>query len=230
MFALITPDGIVSKYPYTWPQFVADNNNSQYQGPQPSLPDAFMGTAMHQAGYTVAPVQTQPSNHDPRTHEAVELPPGQQADGSYSQVWEVRALDPADVAQRRAQLLAKFIRLVDSSVDQIYIAVIGQRGPEYLSAEADAMAYRAAGYTGAPPDSVRAWQDAQTDPSAPEATAQGAADSILAKAAAWRDVQNALRAARLKAKADAALPSADLVALEQSWLAYRASIRALLKI
>lgn len=129
----------------------------------------------------------------------------------------------ADDLRAAAALLGQRI---DRAVDDVYAAVIGQRHAEYAQAETDAQAYATAGYSGTVPASVQCWATAAG------LTAQAAANNILATAAAWRTASQTMRAARLdhKAMAKAATSSADLTAVNASWGATIAQIRAALGI
>lgn len=113
---------------------------------------------------------------------------------------------------------------IDTAVDAVYAAVIGNRQAEYAEAEAEARAYATAGYTGTVPPSVASWVQASG------LSAQAAADNILSTATAWRGAAQAMRAARLahKAQAKAATTSAQLDAVSASWAATLAQIRAAL--
>jgi hypothetical protein len=87
------------------------------------------------------------------------------------------------------------LRIIDADVDAIYAAVIGNRAPEYMQAEADALDYKAAGYLASPvPPYVQDWADAKS------ATPTWAADNIIATATQWRAAQGSLRSNRLSAK------------------------------
>ena len=128
------------------------------------------------------------------------------------------APDPAVVlVAARAAALVK----IDAETDKVYGDVVGNKGEEYRSAEADAKAFIAANYTGTAGGGVTSW-----------ATAKGwtttqAADDILAQATAWRNAQNAIRANRL-ARKEAARAAADLAALgaiTAQWNGFLTAIR-----
>lgn len=113
------------------------------------------------------------------------------------------------------------IRQIDVDVDAIYAATVGNRQSEYELAEADATAYKDAGYTGTVPASVQVWATVKNW------TAQTSADDILATAAAWRTAQAAIRLARLQRK-EGARTAADLSALDTvkaQWAGFVAAIR-----
>lgn len=92
----------------------------------------------------------------------------------------------------RATLLDR----IDAAADAARLAVAGDplRAAEYQVAEAEAKAYRAAGYAGTVPQSIKSWAEAK------QWTAKRAAEDILAEALAWNGALYALRDARLKAK------------------------------
>jgi hypothetical protein len=118
-------------------------------------------------------------------------------------------------------LITAFVKQVDVDGDAIYDAVIGNRLSEYTQAEADAQAYKTAGYTGTVPGSVQCWATAKGQ------TAQWAADDILTTAAAWLTAQLAIRQNRLGCK-EAARNAATLTALtaaQTAWSAFVSTIR-----
>ena len=88
---------------------------------------------------------------------------------------------------------------VDALCDAARLKVVGDpvRMKEYETAEAQATAYKNAGYTGDVPQYVLSWQQAK---SADNWTAQMAADDILAAAARWEGALAQLRDMRLKTK------------------------------
>lgn len=103
--------------------------------------------------------------------------------------------DPRVVAFLVAQPTQKSIdaKKVDADVDAIY-ATVSNRKFEYDIAEMQAQAYKDAGYKGEVPPFVASWATASgMKPSA-------AADSILAKAAAWRETVETVRAKRFLTK------------------------------
>ncbi|SDP46059.1 hypothetical protein SAMN04488595_109200 [Ralstonia sp. 25mfcol4.1] len=85
---------------------------------------------------------------------------------------------------------------IDAAADAARLAVAGDplRAAEYQIAEAEAKAYRAAGYVGECPLSVKSWAEAKGWSS------KQAADNIIAEANAWNAALYAIRDARLKAK------------------------------
>lgn len=115
---------------------------------------------------------------------------------------------------------AQALRQIDADVDAIYAAAIGNRGPEYEAAEADARAYQLAGFTGAVPASVASWVAASG------MTPEAAALDILAQGTAWRQAAQAIRAQRLQAKAG--VRSGAIAPTLAAWAGFVAQMRAAL--
>lgn len=92
--------------------------------------------------------------------------------------------------------LEELLLSIDNAADSARQRIVGDavRVVEYQVAEADATAYKTAGYTGAVPASVGVWAQAKGW------TAQQAADDILAAAASWQQALIGLRQARLMGK------------------------------
>lgn len=103
---------------------------------------------------------------------------------------------PADVPSA-ASVKAANAKKVDADADSIYASAIGNRATEYSEAEAQATAFKAAGYTGTVPAFVSNWLSNNTKGFT---TATQAADDILAQATAWRGAATAIRGNRLLAK------------------------------
>lgn len=120
------------------------------------------------------------------------------------------------------QLQAEAVQRIDSDVDRIYAAVIGNRQAEYEAAEREAQAYADAGYVGDVPPLVEAWATAKVW------TGAQAADDILTQAVAWRSAQAQIRAARLARKEQArmAADAAGVQAALAAWAAFVAAARA----
>lgn len=87
---------------------------------------------------------------------------------------------------------------IDQAADAARRAVLGDslRALEYQLTAQEATTFAAADYSGDVPPTVQAWMDAAG------LDAKDAADSILAKAAAWKKALYELRALRLKGKQD----------------------------
>ena len=123
---------------------------------------------------------------------------------------------PVPMAEREA-----LMRQIDADADYIYGAVQGNRGIEYTMAEAEATAYKAAGYTGTVPSSVGSWASAKGQ------TATWAADDILATAVAWRGAMAQIRAQRL-ARKEAAKTAPALAPVAAQWTGFVAGIKTAL--
>lgn len=85
---------------------------------------------------------------------------------------------------------------VDAIADAARLKVVGDpvRMKEYETAEAQAQAFKLAGYTGTVPQYVKSWQEAK------QWTAQAACDDILAASDRWQYALGMLRDVRLKTK------------------------------
>ena len=128
------------------------------------------------------------------------------------------AQDAYDLAHpTRKALLLK----IDADTDAIYRAVQGERATEYLLAESDAKAYKAAGYTGTVPDSVASWASAKGQ------TATWAADDILTTATGWRQAQSSIRATRLACKEQARVAN-DMAPIVTQWASFVVAIKTAL--
>ena len=110
---------------------------------------------------------------------------------------------------------------IDTEVDAIYGAAIGNRQAEYEAAERQAQAYADADYTGTVPGMVSSWASAKGW------TGQQAAEDILAQAAQWRGAQDAIRAQRLQRKEQvrAAADAAGVNAVMAAWAGFVAAVR-----
>lgn len=102
-------------------------------------------------------------------------------------------------AQMFTMMRDSFVRQVDQENDEVIDRAIGRRQVQYEMAEAAALAYKTAGYTGDVPEEVDAWVAASG------MTPQAATDDILAQATAWRAVSKMLYRARLGHKRQAAV-------------------------
>jgi len=106
-----------------------------------------------------------------------------------------------DMAPLDDQVVAA-IDLIDSAADAARMAVIAKQTntPEYQRAEAQARAFKAAGYpTGDVPRNVAGWVAAKWRD---EMTAQQAADDIILTADRWYQLLDDIRDMRLAAKED----------------------------
>jgi hypothetical protein len=139
------------------------------------------------------------------------------ADGNQALLADVPAL---------AERIAAAMRKIDADADAIYGSVLGNRGEEYKGAEADAKAFKQAGYSGAVPTGVSSWVAASG------MTAQGAADDILATADNWRGAMAQIRSNRLARKkaVEAAADQAGIDAAMAQWNGFATAMRAALGI
>ena len=137
-------------------------------------------------------------------------------------VWTVVTGKEAMVAAALAPLKAAFIKKVDTDVDAIYDAAVGNRGPEYDQASLDANAFKAASYGGTIPSSVSSWATAKGW------SAQVAADDIIAAAARLAAARDAIRAQRLlrKEQAKATTDSTALETVSAQWVGFVAAVRS----
>jgi hypothetical protein len=98
--------------------------------------------------------------------------------------------------------IAKSIAVIDSAADVARMEVITKQTnmPEYVRAEVQARAFKAAGYPGDDvPRSVSSWSNAKHRDNW---TPKDAADDIIATADAWYDLLETIRDLRLAAKED----------------------------
>lgn len=124
-----------------------------------------------------------------------------------------------------ADQIDALMRRIDRDADRITEETIGARGEEYRQAEADALAFKAAGYTGAVPPFVASYVTAKVD-----WTAKQAADDILATANTWRVALGQIRASRLLCKELARKAAGDegLTIVLAQWNGFVTAIRAAL--
>jgi hypothetical protein len=171
------------------------------------------------------PVRQISWGYNPATEEAVELPPAF-INNEWVQQWETHPLAADKIAANLTAAKNALILKIDADADAIYHAVMGNRATEYSQANADATAYKTAGYTGTVPAYVQAWATATGK------TAQWAADDILATAAAWLQAQAAIRQNRLARKeaARTATDSGALIVVKSQWESFVAAIKGQLKI
>lgn len=103
-----------------------------------------------------------------------------------------------------------------SDIDEIYAAAVGNRGDEYKLAEADALAFKAAGYAGVCPASISSWKPSST------LTNQQKADTVIAQAIGLRSAISAMRVQRFASQDAmmAAITQAQLDAAVATWGAF----------
>lgn len=124
-----------------------------------------------------------------------------------------------------ADLVTRTIAKTYADVDALYATAVGNRAEEYRQAEAAALAYQAAGYSGAVSEYVSSW--AASNP--PMTNAQSA-DVIIARAAALRSAMAAVRTQRFVSQAAmrAATTRAELDTAVAAWDAFVAATRTAL--
>lgn len=124
---------------------------------------------------------------EPTLEQSVrELPP-HLVEGVWTQRWEVTQAPPELVAERRQAL----VESIDNACATIYTRV-GRFSEEYKEREAQAIAFKAAGYTGETPRAVAAF----SIPAGVSATY--ATDAILSQAALLREALAKLGELRMK--------------------------------
>ena len=129
-------------------------------------------------------------------------------------VWGLTAQGTAAQAAQLATASADLVLQIDADTDAIYQQVIGNRAAEYTVAEAEALAYADAGYTGTVPASVASWATAKGW------AAQAAADDIIATATAWRTNSATSRSSRWRRIAPASkreISSRSPTSRERRW-------------
>ena len=146
--------------------------------------------------------------------------------GIWRQTWVVEELPSDELGARIAAAALENVRRIDSDVDSIYGAVIGNRGLEYQQAEADAQSFAKEGYAGAAPSSVAVWATVKGW------TEKQAADDILTEATQWRAAQAAIRAQRLQSKGHVRVAStvSAMNAAMDAWKQFTVAIRAQLDV
>tara|TARA_R110000822_G_scaffold301108_4_gene424841 strand:+ start:11211 stop:11813 length:603 start_codon:yes stop_codon:yes gene_type:complete len=108
--------------------------------------------------------------------------------------WINDALSEIIPASNLPTLKAAAIAKTYIDVDAVYQDAIGNRVSEYSEAEAVALAYQAAGYTGDVSEFISAF--ALSNPTGIEQTNEWAANAIIAQAEAMRTAQLAMRTTR----------------------------------
>jgi hypothetical protein len=109
-----------------------------------------------------------------------------------------------------------FIAQVDADVDKLYDQAVGNRGPEYLDALNDALAFKATGYTTPVPQSVTDWSVISG------LSLQAATDNVIAAAGALKAAQTAIRKQRLACKQAARVATTQdaLDAVKAQWATF----------
>lgn len=142
------------------------------------------------AALGVYPVKQTASDHNPITQTATEDSPALIA-GEWVQQWEIVDLPPEQVAAKRAATRAAAALRIDEAVAAIY-GRFTRFQLEYTEREAQAQAYKDAGYTGLVPPRVAEFATPAGMP------AQAATDLILSQAVNLRTAQGELSALRMR--------------------------------
>lgn len=147
-------------------------------------------------------------------------------DNKWIYTWKLEALPTITINDIIASKISSLLQHIDRTESGIYLAVIGTRESEYVTAESQSLAFKSNGYAGTAPPYVASYADAR------QLSARWAADDILANASIWRQAQEQLRAKRLAAKAQARVATDSVTPdnIKVSWDTFIVSIRALLGI
>ena len=94
MYALLNSEGQIETYPYSISQLEADNPQTSFPSPMPDERLADWNVVI------VVPVDAPP--YDPITQNLTELTP-EKIDAVWTQVWQVSAATPEEIAQRTAE-------------------------------------------------------------------------------------------------------------------------------
>ena len=145
------------------------------------------------------------------------IPTGSRARWNGAWVFEAIPAPPPPAPAPPPPTAAQLATQIDAEADAIIAAVIGNRGQEYVDAEAGAAAFKATGYTGPVPGAVQVWATVEGQ------SATWAADDILTQAAAWRAASLAIRQARLTAKKG--VREGDAAAALAAWAGFVSTIK-----
>lgn len=175
--ALLSEDGSLARYPYTIEDLRADHPGTMFFSP---LDEATM------AHYRMVVVQAIPAPV-PAASQTVEAADPAFVDGVLTQQWAlVECPAPVIAAKRQAM-----IDSIDAACAAIYTRV-GRFSEEYKEREAQAIAFKAAGYTGTVPRQVAAF----STPAGVSPTY--ATDLILTQAAQLRSALSTLGELRMR--------------------------------
>ena len=156
--------------------------------PEVSLPPALTDAMLASTG--VLPVEQTTPGYNPITQSATELPPAL-VGGKWVQQWQITDLSPEQAAANRAATRAAAALQIDEAVAAIY-GRFTRFQLEYTEREAQAQAFKDAGYTGEAPPRVAEFASPAGMP------AQAATDLILAQAGSLRAAQGELSALRMR--------------------------------
>lgn len=196
-------------------QVFATHSEVRAAFPNVSMPANLTEEIIDSLGF--APIAQAAPGHNPDTHAATESAP-ELVGGQWVQQWVITPLSAEVIAANLAAVRAALLLKIDADTDSIYRAVQGDRAPEYLRAEKDALDYMTAGYTGPVPTSVSSWALAK------DQTNTWACDDILSTATAWRGAQEAIRSNRLLRKEQARVAT-DLAPVAAAWAGFVAYVR-----
>jgi len=139
---------------------------------------------------------------------------------------EWQAAQDAYNAAKFPNAKAAFILAVKSEAGALTAQVLQGLGSEYELAEAEATAYKAAGYPATVPLSVQSEINSKAAKGV-TITATVACDTILSAATGWRGAQASLRDKRLTttSAAEVAVDAAALDTLKASWAAFLVELK-----
>lgn len=166
----------------------ASHSDVRADFPLVSLPSSLTDEMLASIG--VQPVEQATPGHNPIAQSATELPPAL-VGGKWVQQWQITDLSPEQAAANRAATRAAAALQIDEAVAAIY-GRFTRFQLEYTEREAQAQAYKDAGYTGEVPPRVVEFAIPAGMP------AQAATDLILAQAANLRTAQGELSALRMR--------------------------------
>jgi hypothetical protein len=110
--------------------------------------------------------------------------------------------------QAKQLKVEKLLKQVDAQADKLYADAVGNLAVEYQQAEDDAKTYKAAGYAGAVPETLKGYM------AATGLAAEAAANKTLSLATSWRSTVQAVRSERLAVKSSIRAGDFDLTAWE----------------
>ena len=179
MYAKIE-NGAVAKYPIIYLQSEFDNVSLPATITNDNIPDGYVVVA-----------DSPPPNYERTTHHVQEIMPVKNAEGVWTRTWEVVALQPELAAARKAAEIKRLVGQIDSAARDLY-SRFAPFSQEYELREAQAQAFKSAGFTGPVPDQVSAY-------AVPAGrTAEDATNLVLFQAAKLRGAINQLGILRMK--------------------------------
>ena len=176
--------------PKAWPLI---GDNVRYLAPVgtsfPASPDAYEEADLSEFGFETFIDVPSPA-FEPLTHRLVDDIPIQ-IDGQWTRQWQVLALDEATAAASRDLARTTMAAQIDAAVAAVY-GCFTRFAQEYVQREAQAQAYKDAGYTGTVPARVAGF----ATPAG--MAAQAATDLILSQAAQLRGALDELSDLRMQ--------------------------------